>query len=950
MKKKLFLAGLLISLFSINAKASIVYVDSSHVGGVQTGTSWANAFSSFQSGIDAANAGDSVWVAKGTYIPATDNSFILKPGIRIFGGFLNSYNSFAQRNWQTNISLLKGNGTSVVQNNGNNAMLRVYLDGFSITGGASNIINNEGFGAGIYSTAPLQVENCNINRNAVATLPTAYLGSVYGGGIYSAGNLIVKNSIIAADSAKSPSFVNGVKSFGGGIYNADSLQLINSTISGNIVISDSSRGAGIYNASVLSITDCNIINNYGSSTSTFTATYGAGIFNAGTLFLSGGVISNNTASSSSTTTASSSHGGGIFNQGIASIADSCIIKKNTAFNGGGIFSSGSLSIESCKVDSNRAWEYGAGISSKEWLMIVGTSISYNSILGYYSSYGGGIANYDTLYMNGCQVIGNLSSSSNYYGLGGGIFTNKLLTIYNSIISNNKDTSTYGSYGGGISNYGALEIFSTQVSNNVATNHYNSSNGGGIYSKWICITGVVADISNNRSDNGGGMFIDSVQGAPQSMLIDKFTFTGNKARFSGGGMFNKDITSQSKISECIFSADTAKNGGGIYNLKASPDMINMLFSRNIADTFGAAVYNKQSSPKIINNTMALNVATVDGAGMYNVTSSNPVVDNTIIWGNSSGTLNTGGSSMTNKYSLIQGLAANTANHTIDGSVDPLFTDTSAGVNNYQLLPGSPCLNTGNNNALPTGYVFDIGGNARISGASIDMGAYELPITPFVNLGPDTVLCAGTTLILDALNYDCTYLWNTGSTERTLAVTTSGTYFVTATSNLGSSTDTIVVTFNPAPVVNLGNNITVTTSSYTLDAGNPGAAYLWNTGETTQTITVNSSGNYKVRVTNSNGCSASDSINVTFQTTGIGSVSKNANNLIISPNPATDAMTIDISNAMTLLHSSITMTDATGRIVRTFAIENKIQACPLTGIAPGMYFLRTIDGSSFKIIKQ
>lgn len=50
-------------------------------------------------------------------------------------------------------------------------------------------------------------------------------------------------------------------------------------------------------------------------------------------------------------------------------------------------------------------------------------------------------------------------------------------------------------------------------------------------------------------------------------------------------------------------------------------------------------------------------------------------------------------------------------------------------------------------------------------------------PVVNLGPDTTICEGSTLVLDAQNPGCTYLWNDGTTNQTLDVTTTGTYQVT-----------------------------------------------------------------------------------------------------------------------------------------------------------------------------
>ncbi|MEP7258920.1 MAG: PKD domain-containing protein, partial [Flavitalea sp.] len=62
------------------------------------------------------------------------------------------------------------------------------------------------------------------------------------------------------------------------------------------------------------------------------------------------------------------------------------------------------------------------------------------------------------------------------------------------------------------------------------------------------------------------------------------------------------------------------------------------------------------------------------------------------------------------------------------------------------------------------------------------------------------------------------------------------------------------------VDLGNDTTICFgSTITLDGANPGAGYLWNTGETTQTIDVLDPGKYYVRV-QINGCTASDTVNV------------------------------------------------------------------------------------------
>ncbi|MDQ2180892.1 hypothetical protein, partial [Marinifilum sp. D714] len=104
---------------------------------------------------------------------------------------------------------------------------------------------------------------------------------------------------------------------------------------------------------------------------------------------------------------------------------------------------------------------------------------------------------------------------------------------------------------------------------------------------------------------------------------------------------------------------------------------------------------------------------------------------------------------------------------------------------------------------------------------------------------------------------------GATTQTITVNTSGNYSVVVTDANGcSATDDVNVTIHPNPVVNLGlDQETCAGGTITLDAGNPGATYLWLNGETTQDITVSTSGNYSVVVTDANGCSATDDVNVT-----------------------------------------------------------------------------------------
>jgi len=157
------------------------------------------------------------------------------------------------------------------------------------------------------------------------------------------------------------------------------------------------------------------------------------------------------------------------------------------------------------------------------------------------------------------------------------------------------------------------------------------------------------------------------------------------------------------------------------------------------------------------------------------------------------------------------------------------------------PSNPCTNTGSGEYED--YTFTV-----IS-----------PCTPpVVNLGMDTTICTGTMLTLDAGNPGETFNWSTGATTQTIAVTTTGTYSVTVGTGTCITSDTIVVSVDSLPVVNLGADTTICAGDMVmLDAGNPGAAYSWSTGDNTQTVAANSAGTYSVMVTNG-ACMKADTV--------------------------------------------------------------------------------------------
>ncbi|QQR86666.1 MAG: gliding motility-associated C-terminal domain-containing protein [Flavobacteriales bacterium] len=138
---------------------------------------------------------------------------------------------------------------------------------------------------------------------------------------------------------------------------------------------------------------------------------------------------------------------------------------------------------------------------------------------------------------------------------------------------------------------------------------------------------------------------------------------------------------------------------------------------------------------------------------------------------------------------------------------------------------------------------------------------------IDLGNDTSFCAGGSVLLDATLPGSTYLWSTGATSATITANTTGTYWVQATQGNCAVGDTINITVNANPSVQLPNDTTLCAGeTLLLDATTPGVTYAWQNGSTAATNLVNSTGAYSVTVTNAAGCTDSDAITVSYATPG------------------------------------------------------------------------------------
>ncbi|MFT6323387.1 MAG: hypothetical protein ACJAWO_000939 [Halieaceae bacterium] len=137
-----------------------------------------------------------------------------------------------------------------------------------------------------------------------------------------------------------------------------------------------------------------------------------------------------------------------------------------------------------------------------------------------------------------------------------------------------------------------------------------------------------------------------------------------------------------------------------------------------------------------------------------------------------------------------------------------------------------------------------------------------------LGNDTTVCLNASLTLDAGIF-ASYLWNDGTTMQTRATVNNAvattSYSVTVTAANGcTAIDMLDVSVAAQPVVTLGNDTVVCDSlTLSLDAGTF-ASYVWDDASTIQTrMTAYTLGaiDYSVEVTDANGCTGNDTIQVT-----------------------------------------------------------------------------------------
>lgn len=158
---------------------------------------------------------------------------------------------------------------------------------------------------------------------------------------------------------------------------------------------------------------------------------------------------------------------------------------------------------------------------------------------------------------------------------------------------------------------------------------------------------------------------------------------------------------------------------------------------------------------------------------------------------------------------------------------------------------------------------------VDDASTACPSARVPVTvtmvpnPIVSLGADRTICDNDTACFNAPAGMSAYIWNSGSTTSSACFSDSGMVWVQISdANSCIGRDTVLISLVTSLPVSLGADTTYCQGGPITIGGFIGVnTYQWNTGATTPSITVTSSGSYSVTCTSPGGCIGVDTIQVT-----------------------------------------------------------------------------------------
>jgi hypothetical protein len=190
--------------------------------------------------------------------------------------------------------------------------------------------------------------------------------------------------------------------------------------------------------------------------------------------------------------------------------------------------------------------------------------------------------------------------------------------------------------------------------------------------------------------------------------------------------------------------------------------------------------------------------------------------------------------------------------------PITLTGPAGMKTYNWNNGQASTQSLKTNAERRHWLVATDNNGCVFSDSIQI--FTNPFSSF-SLGNDTSFCEGSSYTIPGPGALSGYIWNgVPGSPQNLTVNKVGWYYLTAVNSFKCPfTDSIYISQKAAPKFNLGDSINLCLGqSKTLTGPDKMKSYNWSNGPVTKAQNITNSGTYRLTVTDSAGCSYTDTV--------------------------------------------------------------------------------------------